>query len=88
LLLATVPSYDGVNVISTRYSTTFLATISTDKLSIDPFLHSIFLQEYYVIANWLKIYNQSLEIFYLVICREGRLIADQTTGASFVTAAI
>jgi len=61
LLLATDPSYDGVNIISARYSTAFLATISTDKLSIDPFLHNIFLQEYYEIVIWLKIYTQSLE---------------------------
>jgi hypothetical protein len=62
LLPATVPSYDGFNVISTRYSTAFLAAISTDKLSVDPFLHSIFLQEYYEIVIWLKIYTQRLEI--------------------------
>jgi hypothetical protein len=88
LLLATVPSYDGVNVISTRYSTAFLATISTDKLSLDPFLQSIFLQEYYESVIWLKIYTQSLAIYELDICRVGRLIADQTIGACFVTAAI
>ena len=77
LLLATVPSYDGFKLISTRCSMAFLATISTDESWIDPFLRSIFPYECYEIVIWLKIYTQNSEVSWCDICRSGRLIAEK-----------